>query len=800
MKTILPFIFFFIALNSFAQISGKIIDNNDEPLPGVSILVKGTQKGAETDFDGNFTINNVSGDKTLVISSIGYKTKEVKVTAPVNNISVVLYEGNELLQEVEIVSRNNKFSRKKTAYVAKLPLKNIENSQVYSTVTNNLLISQSATTFAQALENAVGVETLWGSTGRGGDGAGYYSLRGFDVQPKLVNGVAGVTNGFVNPENIERVEVIKGPSATLFGNSVGSYGGLINIVTKKPYKGTGGNITVSGGSLGFKKATIDLNVTDYETEKFSLRFNTGYQSQDSWQDAGFNETMFMAPAISYQVNNKLTINVNYELTHTKQTNAVSLFLNRYFPLTFTNISELNYDYNRSFTKDDVVVKNPTQNYRAEVAYKITDNWSSQTIVAGGNAKSEGYYTYLWNFADWTKAKSTPYFTTNAQKINAETTTLNLQQNFTGDFKLGDLRNRLVVGADYLESRTEDNSSPWGRVNAITIKGDLLQGLPLTKGNIDTAIKAAGGKNENKDVNQNIFGAYISDVVNILPELSVMAAVRYDRFDYKGDENTTSDDDEAYTESTFSPKFGVVYQPILNELSIFANYQNGFSYVNPKVVLKDPANPTAGTILLTYELEQANQFEAGVKSILLDKKLELTLSYYNISVDNKMVYNPAKRIFIQDGKIKSQGAELEVNSNPVQGLNIRGGVSYNDTEYTKTPSRPELIGTRPAESGPKLSYSLWSDYKFTEETALSGFGLGAGVKGAGDYDTMASYPVTGGFVLPSYTIFNASAYYDAKKFRISVKANNITDKQYYKGWSTVTPQTPFSWLASLTYKF
>lgn len=794
MKTIISSIlFFFIAINSFAQISGKVIDNNNEPLPAVNVLVKGTKKGAETDFDGNFAIKNVSGNQTLIISSIGYKTKEINITTPNNNISIVLYEGNELLEEIEIVSRNNKFSRKKTAYVAKLPLKNIENAQVYSTITNDLLISQSATNFAQALENAVGVETLWGSTGRGGDGAGYYSLRGFSVQPKLVNGVAGITNGFVNPENIERVEVIKGPSATLFGNSVGSYGGLINIVTKKPYKGTGGNVTVAGGSLGFKKATIDLNVTDKATEKFSLRFNTGYQSQDSWQDAGFNEAMFMAPAISYQVNNKLTINANYELTHTKQTNSLSLFLNRTSPLAFNTISELNYDYNKSFTNNDVVVENPTQNYRAEVAYKITDNWSSQTIVAGGNTKSKGYYTYLFNLQQ-------SIFGLYAQKLNSETSTLNLQQNFTGDFKLGTVRNRLVVGVDYLDTQMEDYNSPWGAINGMTIDGTIVQGLPLSVSNINKAIKATGGENENKDVNQNVFGAYISDVINILPELSVMGAIRYDKFNYKGDKNTSNDDQEEYTKSTFSPKFGIVYQPILNELSIFANYQNGYSYVNPKVVLKDPSNPTAGNRLLTYDLEQANQFEGGVKSILFNKKLELTLSYYNILVNNKMIYQPSIGIEIQDGKIKSQGVELEINSNPITGLNVRGGISYNDSKFTETPSRPELVGKRTAESGPKTSYSLWADYKFNEQTALKGFGLGAGFKGASEYDTMALYTATGGFELPAYTIFNASAYYDAKKFRISIKGNNLTDKQYYKGWSTVTPQTPFSWLASLTYKF
>src|SRR5690606_4065001 len=162
------------------------------------------------------------------------KTKEVAFQISTNGSAdlgiITLYEGNEILDEIVVAGeRTNKFSRKETAYVSKLALKDIENTQVYSTITNELLQSQVVTNFDDALKNAVGVESLWASTGRGGDGAGYYALRGFSVQPKLVNGLPGLTNGTINPANIERIEVVKGPSATLFGNAVTSYGGLINV-------------------------------------------------------------------------------------------------------------------------------------------------------------------------------------------------------------------------------------------------------------------------------------------------------------------------------------------------------------------------------------------------------------------------------------------------------------------------------------------------------------------------------------------------------------------------------------------
>lgn len=780
-------------------IRGIVTDNSSNPLVGVNVIIKGSTTGVQTDIDGHFNIKtSANKEVTLEFSYIGFKTKTVKAQGGAN-LSIVLFEGNELLNEVTIdTNRQNKFSRKKTAYVAKLPLKNIENAQVYSTVTNQLLISQSVVSFEEALNNSTGVTKLWSSTGRSGDGAGYYSIRGFSVQPKLVNGVPGITNGFINPDNVERIEVVKGPSATLFGSTVTSYGGLINIVTKKPYRGTGGNITVGAGSFGFKKLTFDINTSLESNENISLRVNAGYQTEDSFQDAGFRKSLFLAPSLSYKVNDKLTLNFGYEMLSTDQTNQPFLFLNRSAPLVFKNLTQLNYDRNKSLTSNDVSIKNPTQNYRGEIAYKISDQWTSQTLVAGGKAKSDGYYTYLWNPANWTNPANPvalPVFSTFAQRTNAETNTFNIQQNFNGDFKIATVRNRVVVGFDYLSSQTIDQSSNWRAVNAVTPQGQLVSGLPVSASNISGLLANAG--NVDTDINQNILGAYVSDVVTIMPGLTVMAGVRYDRFNYKGDANNPADDAKEYTKSTFSPKFGAVYQPILNKLSVFANYQNGFSYVNPEIVPVNIANPAAGTRVQSFDLERANQLEFGVKTNLFNNKLEATVSAYMIDVTNKVMgFGAAKQ---QDGTVNSKGIELEVNANPIEGLNLRGGFSYNNAKVTVSKSRPDLVGKRLAEAGPETNYNFWADYKFLDGFAKD-FGLGFGFIGASDYDTMVGYPAVGEFVLPSYTVFNASVYYEVSKFRISVKANNLTDKEYYKGWSTITPQAPRSFLGTLTYKF
>lgn len=790
---------------SFAQtgmIKGTVSDNTENSLLGANVIIKNTSKGVQTDENGDFTIENIdNGDYILSISYLGFKTKELAFTISNNIVNldlIKLFEGNELLQAVLLdTKRKNKFSRKQSAYVAKMPLKNIENAQVYSTVTNQLLVSQSVYSFEDALKNAVGVDKLWSSTGRSGDGAGYYSIRGFSVQPQLINGVSGITNGFINPSNVERIEVIKGPSATLFGNSISSYGGLINVVTKKPHSDTGGSISIAGGSFDFRKLNVDVNVS--ENDNFSIRINAGYQKENSFQDAGFRKSVFLAPSVSYKVNNKLTFNFAYEASSNEQTNQTFLFFNRTVPLAFNSIEELNYNRDLSLTNNDVIIKNPTQNYRGEVAYKISDNWSSQTIIAGGLAKSNGFYTYLWNFADWTDVtnpQNTPYFALYAQNTDARTKTFNVQQNFTGNFKLGDLKNKVLIGIDYLESNTIDQSSNYGYLHSVSAQGNLIFGEPTVNAdNLNAALSGLG--NINTNTKQKVLGIYASDIVNILPNLSAMASIRYDRFKYEGDINDPSDDHQAYDESTFSPKFGVVFQPILNELSIFANYQNSFSYVNPELIPIDINDPTLGTKLQSYNLEQANQYEFGVKTNLFNNRLEATVNYYNIKVDDKVMgFGAGKQ---QDGTVESKGIELEISANPMDGLNLRGGFSFNDAEFTKSKSRPDLIGLRPAESGSDVLYNFWGDYQFKKGFAKN-FGIGAGFNGASDYDTMSDYTNSGGFTLPAYTVFNASIYYETDKFRISLKGNNLTDEKYYSGWSTLTPQQSRMFIATLEYKF
>lgn len=785
------------------SITGKITDNNQTPISGVNVLVKNTSKGTQTNAIGSFVIQDLTnGNYTLSISYIGFKTREIDFSLADNQnlelSAITLYEGNEILNEVVIEGeRTNKFSRKQTAYVAKLPLKDIENTQVYSTITTELLESQVITNFDDALKNATGVEQLWASTGRGGDGAGYYSLRGFSVQPQLVNGLPGLTNGSINPANIERIEVLKGPSATLFGNAVSSYGGLINVVTKKPYGGTGGELSFTSGTYGLNQIIGDFNTALSKDDNLYFRINTAYTTEQSFQDAGFRKSFFVAPSLSYKVNNRLSFSLYAEITQAEQTNPMFLFLNRSAPTEANNLEELGYNNKLSFTSNDLTLKNPNQNYRIEMDYKLSDTWQSQTLLSKSTTSTTGYYSYLFDYG----ILGNDTFSRFINKQNANTQTTDIQQNFIGDFKIASLRNRVVIGLDYFNATQTDNGTGYAFYGNITPEGgangdnpftpevetDLY---PLSTAGVDAVLASqAVGNNKSK---YHIYSLYASDVLNITDQLSAMVGLRLDRFDNEGDITNPEDD---FDQTTFSPKFGLLYQPIVDKLSVFANYQNGFTNVAPQLV----GNPEDGPqTLKTFDPEQANQLEFGVKTNLFNNRLNATVSYYDIKVKDRVITDPSSPFNkIQGGEVVSKGFEIEINANPIPGLNIRAGYSNNDSETTKSDNL-EILNRRPLEAGPETLYNFWASYEF-QAGKLDGFGVGAGFNGASESFAI-NYASTGEFMLPSYTIANASVFYQANKYRIGLKLNNALNKEYYKGWSTINPQTPRALLANISYKF
>lgn len=770
-------------IDNGGSIKGLITTSDNKPAPGVVVILKGTKKSILTDDNGTYLLRNINpGTYTIQVSLTGYETTSQQVTVEKDKTSTVDLQLNiseKNLNEVEVTASRNKYTKRSSDYVAKLPLKNIENPQVYSVISSELIKDQVVTRYEDALNNTPGISKLWSSTGRDGDGTGYYSLRGFAVQPTLVNGLPGLTNGGLDVANIERIEVVKGPSGTLFGSSLVSYGGLINTITKKPYDHFGGEISYTGGSYGLNRLTADINTPLDKDNKVLLRVTGAYHDENSFQDAGFTKKRYIAPSLTYKASDRLTLMLNTEFLSSEGTNPTMLFLDRSKPLAQKNLAELGYDNKRSYTSNYLSIKTPTSSIQAQAIYKLSDTWTSQTVVSRGSSKSQGYYTYLDQMPDL--LDGSPAFQRWISYQNGATYTTDIQQNFTGDFKIGQFRNRIVAGLDYFNRNTQGSNSGYTTFGQINMAG--LETGNLSRAHADSVL--ANQPIYTSNLTQETYSAYVSDVFNILPSLSVMASLRVDHFKNGGLTATSAD---KYEQTALSPKFGIVYQPILNTLSVFANYMNGFNNSAPRQ-LQDGS-------FQSFKPEQANQMEAGAKVNLLGGMITGSLSYYDIKVKN-IVMQRGVNDYIQGGERTSRGIEGEIVANPVAGLNIVAGYSYNDSKYVSTLDK-DYEGRRPEEAGPRNLGNLWVTYKF-QNGAVKGFGVGFGGNYASE-SMILNRLTTGVFSLPSYTVLNGSLFYNTNKFNIAFKLDNLTNKEYYKGWSTVEPQMPRRFSGNVTFKF
>lgn len=785
-----------------AVIRGNVTTSDNSPAEYVTISLKGRGQGAITNAKGAYIINRVkAGTYTVQASAVGLKTTEKNVTVTQGEsvtLDFVLSENAAQLQEV-IVSggRINRFSRTSSDYVSKMPLKNLENPQVYNTIGKELLTEQLVFTVDDAMRNAPGVQKMWEATGRGGDGGSYYSSRGFIVQSQLRNGLAGNVTSDIDAVNLEKLETIKGPSATLFGSSLTSYGGLINRVIKKPYETFGGEVVVSAGNFDFQRVSIDVNTPVSKNRTLMLRVNTAFTHQGTFQTNGFDRNFALAPSLLYKPNDRLSVLLDAEIYRSENVGKQIIFF--YVPgstLGATRVDQLNLDYRNSYMGGGLRQYSRSTNLFGQVNYRISPSFTSSTNISSSHSFSDGFGPYFYLLPDGKTLGNNVLVRADQSTRNSTGDVLEVQQLFNGDFTIGSLRNRFVLGLDYLHVNSNQ-----------LFFGSVYDTVPISNGydysqfngaNL-TALYASKDPDFTYPVTgiRNTSSAFLSDVLNLTDQLSVLAALRIDHFNNKG--GTEGQAVTGYEQTALSPKFGVVYQPVKDKISLFANYQNSFA--NRGVYNAYDVTDADSLVQRFAKLEQANQFEAGVKLNAFSGRLTTTISYYDIQVKNLLRTDPnppaaARFAQTQDGTQASRGIEVDVVTNPFAGFNVVAGFSYNDSKLINADA--DVVGRRPTTASSPILANLWLSYRLPDYV-VKGLGFGFGGNYASDNKIQNSISM-GELILPAYTVLNASAFYDQRKFRISAKVDNLTNQHYWIGYTTMNPQRLRSFVGSVTYKF
>ena len=756
----------------FATIEGKVVTKNGLSVENCEIRFIGdTILTVYSDADGKFKISDLNiREYTVFILDKGEIVYEgvAKLDQPIV-YHLDFITNSYKFNDIEEIIVQGSHTQNQSEYVAKMPLKNIENPQVYTTITKEIMNKQMVTTSEEALKNVPGGNNLVQGPGSGGVWLSLM-MRGFNTDIGLRNGLSTNLAGLTDMVNVERLEVVKGPSGTLFGSII-SYGGMINKITKKPYDKFRGAISYTTGSWGLSRLVLDINSPIKDTAVL-FRINTLYHTEDYFQEYAGRKTWAIDPGLTYLVNDHLTLNFDLELF---QTSGNTNFYSKGNKLNVKKFTYLPYNPKKSLSDKDLVSDNDIINVFAEAKYKISNTWISQTLYSFSKSENKANYLFL-TFLDNENIQR------KIMKVPSTFNRYNAQQNFIGKFNLGRVKNEFLAGIDYLYYTNEDKRSQIVYDEINIYQADLS--LSIDKYNSLIAAEPPFAQYSRK---HNILGIYVSDVVKIKDRLNLLMSLRMDYYKAKGG-NYLNIKSYNYDDSqtSWSPKFGLVYEIIKDNLSFFGNYMDGFSNV------VDTSSPIGQK--KSYKPEHANQWEGGVKLDMLDHKIVSTISYYDIKVKNSLrtVSDGTDIYTVQDGTRKSKGIEVEIKAALISGWNIFIGYGYNDSRYKK--ANASIEGKHPYNT-PYNSFNFWTDYALTQNK-LKGVGIGMGMNSVGK----SFWDDVNTFIISGYTTLDMSIFYNTDNYKVSLKMNNITDKTYWTSSYWAQPQKPRQILASLSYNF
>jgi len=764
-----------------SAVKGRVRTLDGEPLAYASVLLLDTRYGLMSNQDGAFHIEAPAGSYTLIITYAGFTTTKLPIQIrpqEVKDVGDIIVEAasNELREVIVSDIQRNKFAKKESNGIARMPLADLENPSSYSVVTKEIMQEQLAIDYNTAVASVPGVVVNNGVNDSGND----VTLRGFRGQATFRNGLAVDPRTQSEIANIERVEILKGPAGTLFGGAMSTYGGVVNTITKRPFESFRGEVSYTTGSWGLNRFTADINTPLNTNRTALLRVNAAGHTQSSFQDAGFLRSTSFAASMMFKTSERTTVRFDAEVYAPKKT--LNAYVRNSNALTVSSIKDLNLTNKRAFTSDDIGTGRTSVYAMAEIEHKISDQWISRTSFQHGESGEENSIFLVLSYLD------NEHISRGIRPFDQyRITTDNLQQNFIGDFKIGGLRNRMVTGIDYFAhtQRYQFANFPiaGGKTSVFagydTVRLDAsTPWSPISRSQVDDLLRASTESQRDK---YYTLSAYASDVINITDRLLAMASLRVDRYENQRSLTSGVQQSNAYNQVQLSPKFGLVYQPIKEKVALFANYVNGFRNIAPGF--------GADGAVVNWKPEQANQVEGGVKLDLLDNKLSSTISYYHIDVKN-MVRTIDAVTQVQDGNQKSKGVEIEVIANPMEGLNLVVGYAYNDNEYALYNAAYQ--GQR-APWTPVHVANFWASYKLLHGKA-KGLGFGAGFNHAGK----TYMEISNKFSVPAYTIVGATAFFDQPKYRVGLKINNLTNQTYWNFYGQ--PQKPTEVVANISYKF
>ena len=656
-----------------------------------------------------------------------------------------------------------------TANKTRTPI--METPMSIQVVPKSVMNDQQAITLEQALSNVSGVFPQGN-----GNLTEAYNIRGFYTYDYYRDGMRFQTwrtqTGPREVANLERIEVLKGPASILYGRM--EPGGMVNLVPKKPQVTPYYSLQQQFGSYNLFRTTLDATGGLNQESSLLYRLNFAYEDKGSFRQFVDNHHFFVAPVLQWQISDRtqITAEMEYKTGKWSRDYGIPAVGNRPAnlpikqnltePFSGGNFNEIlaGFNWSHAFNESWEV------KHRFYVSHADQD--SSGVLLSGVRADNRTVDRF--------------YSSYNPNKNDVYNTSLDL----TGHIDTWGIKHTLVMGGDYFNQRNKINEFYNYSFPSIDILNPVHSGSPISD-------PAANGF---VNLKEEWFGFYLQDQVKLPYNIHLLAGLRYDNVIAESN-STNAQGITTFTEikqDKVSPRVGLLWQPI-KPISFYGNYVENLG-------------PNAyGTAISGQPLkaETGKQWEAGVKTELLDGRFSATLAWFHLTKNNMATPHPnpvlaARGIAVQTGEARSKGIELDIIGELLPGWQVIANYAYTDTEITLAYDGTQ--GNR-LPNIPRHAGNIWSTYAFQNET-LRGLKVGGGVtlrsKREGDLQN--------DFQMPGYAVFNLMTSYAMKigKTRVTAQlnVNNLFNEEYFPSSgltrTRITVGTPRVFLGSLRIEY
>jgi len=646
-----------------------------------------------------------------------------------------------------------------------------ETPQSIQFVTRTLIDDQGSLSISESLKNISGV--IVGQTALT-PSFDYTQIRGFRAE-QLLDGFTQYYNAGDRESlvNVERIEVLKGSNALLYGGGAGAPpGGLVNIVSKVPEQEAFGEAGVKYGSYQYYQPYVDINQP--LSEHFLFRVTAEYTYSESYIDVIETERYNVNPALTITNNKGMQLIIQGKISSWEQVDYQGV------PAHGSVTGDFNIRPETYIGPDDI---DPSQakfyGVWAAFEHEIDESWDLTLKARYSESKFDQKIQTLFGVdgikADQPYSAPSTWALFNTQ-LYQEQQELSFVANVKTDFKVATTKNTLLFGGDFSQFKDE------GLIESDSLS---LGFVDLNNPQFNYPYRQPGLGINNIFVVNKTYGGYIQLQSTVYDHLHLLAGVRLGTVNIAYNNESPGFESVAQTSKTkFLPRLGVSYD-LTNNIAGFISYSEGMRG-QPFVSFVNTPSP-----------ELSQHIEAGIKFDFF-KGLNGQVAVYQINRSHVAIRDntDVKGRSETTGQQRSQGVEVDLTWQ-LDNISLLSSYAYTDARYIK--HQTESFNGKHLPHIPSHSGKLWTNYRF-DQAMLNGFSLGAGVY----YQSGVYLEVPGYNKSDSLYSVDAALNYEADSFKISAAFKNITNEKNYQSLNyfggRFVPTQPFSAYLNLSIEY